>query len=91
MTQAPEPITSTASCLPDNGILARVPSQYVGQAQISLPDAALAPEDEVCVEVDAGWLGKVRLTFKKYRYTRPKGKFSAAAWSCRYAELVSES
>jgi hypothetical protein len=34
----------------------------------------------------AGWLGRVRLTFRKYRYTRPKGKFSAVAWSCRHAE-----
>jgi hypothetical protein len=55
---------------------------------MSLPEAALAPEDEVCVEVDAGWLGRVRLIFRKYRYTRPKGKFSAVAWSCRHAERV---
>lgn len=88
MNQAQEHPTSNAPCLPENGILARVPSQYLGQAQVSLPDAALAPQDEVCVEVDAGWLGRVRLTFRKYRYTRPKGKFSAVAWSCRYAEPV---
>lgn len=89
MTQAADHTIPPSPRLLDNGILARVPSQYVGQAQVSLPDAALAPEDEVCVEVDAGWLGKVRLTFRKYRYTRPKGKFSASAWSCRHAELVS--
>ena len=73
----------------DNGILARVPGQFVGQAQSNLPDAALVNDDEISVEVDAAWLGRVRLTFRKYRYTRPKGKFSAVAWSCRHAEQVS--
>lgn len=72
----------------DNGILAHVPGQYVGQAQSSLPDAALAADEVISVEVDAGWLGRVRLTFRKYRYTRPKGKFSAMAWSCCHAEVV---
>lgn len=72
----------------DNGILSRVPGQYVGQAQHALPDAALVPDDDISVEVDAGWAGRVRLTFRKYRYTRPKGKFSAVAWSCRHAARV---
>jgi hypothetical protein len=65
-----------------------VPGEYVGGAQNSLPDAALTADDEIRVEVDAGWLGRVRLTFRKYRYTRPKGKFSAVAWSCYHAEKI---
>lgn len=88
MTEAPEHITPLPSTRVDNGILGRVPSEHVGKAQCSLPDAALVPDNEIRVEVDAGWLGRVRLTFRKYRYTRPKGKFSAVAWSCRHAEPV---
>jgi hypothetical protein len=83
-----EPITPSASSLPDNGILARVPGSCVARAQSALPDAAGVTEDEICVEVDAGWLGQVRLIFRKYRYTRPMGNFSAVAWSCRHAEPV---
>jgi hypothetical protein len=88
MTQAAENLTTPPDTRTDNGILAHVPGQYVGQAQISLPDAALVTGDEIRVEVDAGWLGRVRLTFRKYRYTRPAGKFSAVAWSSRHAERV---
>ena len=88
MINALEPITPPASGLSDNGILARVPGPYIGRAQSLLPDAALVPEDEICVEVDAGWLGPVRLTFRKYRYSRPTGQFCAVAWSCRHAEPV---
>ena len=89
MTQAPDHIASHPETRADNGILSSVPSQYVGQAQLALPYAALVPDAVVQVEVDAGWLGRVRLTFRKYRYARPKGKFSAVAWSCRHAERVS--
>lgn len=88
MTSIVDHRTSPPSSRIDNGVLARVPSQYVGRAQASLPDAALVADDVISVEVDAGWLGRVRLTFRKYRYTRPKGKFSAMAWSCCHAEVV---
>ena len=86
--QAPEHITPLPDTHVDNGILARVPGKYVGQAQHSLPDPALVPDNEISVELDAGWLGQVRLTFRKYKYTRPQGKFSAVAWSCRHAEAI---
>jgi hypothetical protein len=88
MTDAPETMTPLPDLHVDNGILAHVPARYIGQAQMALPDAALVADDEVCADVDAGWLGRVRLTFRKYRYTRPKGKFSAVAWSCRHAERI---
>jgi hypothetical protein len=88
--QAPEHITPLPSTRIDNGILGRVPGEFIGSAQLALPDAALTTGDEIRVEVDAGWLGRVRLTFRKYRYSRPKGKFSAVAWSCCHAEKVSE-
>lgn len=86
MTNLTNHITPVPPGRVDNGILARVHGEYVGRAQSLLPDAALVPEDVIRVEVEAGWLGRVRLTFRKYRYTRPKGKFSAVAWSCRHAE-----
>lgn len=72
----------------DNGILARVPGQFIAQASKSLPDPACAIADEICVEVDAAWAGRVRLTFRKQRYSRPRGKISYVSWLCRHAEPV---
>lgn len=74
----------------DNGILARVPGEFIGQASMTLPDAATAPGNVMYVEVDAGWLGRVRLTFSKHKYRRPKGKFSAVSWRCGFAEAVAK-
>ena len=72
----------------DNGILSRVPGQYIALASKSLPDPACAVDDEMCVEIDAAWAGRVRLTFRKQRYSRPKGKISYVSWLCRHAEHV---
>lgn len=88
MTPTPHLIGEPQTARLDNGILARVPGEYVGKAQSSLPDAALVLANEISIDVDAGGLGRVRLTFRKYRYTRPKGKFAAVAWSCRHAERL---
>lgn len=74
----------------DSGILARVPGQYIAQASKSLPDPACALDDEMCVEIDADWAGRVRLTFRKRRYIRPRGKTSYVAWLCQRAEQVSQ-
>lgn len=71
-----------------NGILSRVPGQYIAQASKSLPDPSCAVDDEICVEIDADWAGRVRLTFRKQRYSRPKGKISYVSWLCRHAEAV---
>ncbi|MDY0744801.1 hypothetical protein SNE35_09795 [Paucibacter sp. R3-3] len=38
----------------DNGILAKVPGQYVGQACVALPDPVTFAAEEVTAEVDAG-------------------------------------
>jgi len=72
----------------DNGILGRVPSQFVAQACKSLPDPACAVDDEMRVEIDAGWAGRVRLTFRRQRYSRPRGKTAYFSWLCRHAEPV---
>ena len=91
MTHALQHLASLMSTHSDNGILTSVPSQYVGRAHLSLPDAASVPDSEISIEVDAGWLGLVRLTFRKYRYTRPMAQVAAVAWSCRLAERVPSS
>ncbi|MFT7772806.1 hypothetical protein [Roseateles sp.] len=89
MTPAPERITPPLPSHADNGILGRVPGQHIAQASKSLPDPACAVDDEMLVEIDAGWVGRVRLTFRKQRYSRPRSKTSYVAWFCRHAEAVS--
>lgn len=42
------------------------------------------------VEIDADWAGRVRLTFRKQRYSRPRGKTSDGAWLCRHAEAINQ-
>lgn len=88
--QAPDHLTPLPANLEDSGILCRVPSQYVVQACRTLPDPACALEDAMSAEVDADWVGRVRLTFKKRRYSRPRGKTSYVAWLCCHAEAVSQ-
>lgn len=66
----------------------RASQQISTAASNSLPAAQSAPDHVMQVEVDAGWLGLVRLTFEKHKYHRPKGKFSAASWSCKHVELI---
>lgn len=55
---------------------------------LSLPGPACAIDDEMRVEIDAGWAGRVRLTFRKQRYSRPRAKSAFVAWFCRHAEPV---
>lgn len=90
MTEALDRSPSLSPKCSDEGILARVPGQFVAQASKSLPDPACALDDEMSVEIEAAWVGRVRLTFKKQRYSRPKGKISYVAWLCRHAEPVTD-
>ena len=91
MTDAPDHITPLPDTHVDNGIMARVPGEYIAQASKSLPDPACATEDEMRVEIDAGWVGRVRLTFKRQRYSRPRAKTSYVACFCRHAESIGPS
>lgn len=86
--QAPDHITPLPATRDDNGILGRVEGQFIAQAGRSLPDPACAAEDEKTVEIDAGCAGRVRLTFKRRRYSRPRAKSSYFTWLCTYAEAV---
>lgn len=74
----------------DSGALAWVPGQYIAQASKSLSDPACTLDDEMSVEIDAARLGRVRLTFRKQRYSRPRGGASSFSWLCRHAEHVAD-
>jgi hypothetical protein len=90
MTEAPEHITPLPDTHVDNGILARVPAQYLGAATNSLPDPTTATEDVMCVEVDTTkmWHGRVRLSFKRALHRQPSRKKSWWSWQCFHAERI---
>lgn len=88
MTEALDRGASLSLKNSDEGTLALVPGQLVVQASKSLPDPACALNDEMSVDVQAPWVGPVRLTFKKQRYSRPNGKIPYVAWLCRRAEPI---
>lgn len=90
MTEALDHGAARPSTSAEQDILARVPGQYVAQASKTLPDPACSIDDEMSVEIDAAWVGRVRLTFRKQRYSRPNGKVSYVSWLCRHAERVSD-
>ncbi len=90
MTDALEHGAARATTPSGRDLLARVPGQYVAQASKALPDPACALDDEMSVEIEAAWVGRVRLTFRKQRYSRPNGKVSYVSWLCRHAEPVAE-
>lgn len=76
MHQAFEPRPSKPGDRADNGTLARPPGQYIAQASWFLPDPACAVDDEICGEADATGARRVRLTFRKQRYSLPRCKTS---------------
>jgi hypothetical protein len=88
MTEALDHSVPSRFAHADNGLLARMPGRYIAQASKSLPDPACALDDEMCVEIDATPTGRVRLTFRKQRYSRPRGNIAYVAWLCRHAEAV---
>jgi hypothetical protein len=74
---------------PSNGILGRLPSQYVAAASKTLPDPKATPGDLIQAEVDTGdWGGRVRLSFKKQQVRRSKPRSSLVFWTCFHAERV---
>lgn len=88
MTESLDPRAPPRSVPADNGILSRVPGQVIAQASKCLPDPACALDDEIRVEIDAAQAGRVRLTFRKQRYCRPRGNIAYVSWLCRHAEPV---
>lgn len=49
-----------------NGILARVPGEFVSLGSTSLPDPETATDQELTVTVDADWAGVVRITYRRH-------------------------
>lgn len=70
----------------DNGILDKVPGQYLGDALKQLPPAATAEDRDYPVEVDAGHAGRVRIIFRNQKAKR--GKFSHWFWLAKRAEQI---
>lgn len=70
----------------DNGILAQVPGQFIAQASQTLPPAATAEDRDYPVEIEAGHLGPVRITFRKQKLKR--AKHSHWFWLAQRAEKV---
>jgi len=87
MNDIPDTITPLPATREDNGILARVPAQYIVAATRLLPDPSCATDDEMRVEIDAAWAGRVRLTFMKLRYRKARSR-PYVSWLCRHAEEV---
>ncbi len=73
--------------LSDNGVLGRVPGEYVARGEALLPDPNTAPKDAYDVEADGGPdLGRVLLHYE--RKTAKKGRHSHKFWSCARAERL---
>ncbi len=72
----------------ENGILERVPGEYVSQAIDSLPPAATAEDRDYEVVIEAGHAGMVRLYARRKQARH--GKHSHWFWSVYRAEPVSE-
>lgn len=82
----------TANCLAgnvaDNGILPQVPGEFIGQACQQLPSAETALADTMTADIDAGWVGTVRITFERTRYKRRK--FVSKYWVATRADRVGQ-
>lgn len=63
----------------DNGILATVAGDVIGAAAMSLPAPATATELQASVTTDAGWVGRVTITFVRARHRHGK----TVLWSWR--------
>src|SRR5215211_3341013 len=69
-----------------NGILSKIPSQYVAAANQILPKAETAVQDSMEAVREVPGFGNVRFTFKRLRHKR--GKSVHYFWCATRAELV---
>lgn len=72
----------------ENGILAKIPGDLIGRAAQSLPAAGDGQPLETTVEVEAGHLGRVRITYHLKRSRR--GKWTNWFWAASFAEVVEQ-
>jgi hypothetical protein len=71
---------------PDNGLLAAMPSEWIGKASLTLPDPQTAEQETMTVVIEAAWAGTVRIHFRRYRYTQLRKH--SWNWSAYRAEKV---
>jgi len=69
-----------------NGILAQVPGPFIARTSQTLPPTATAEDRDYPVEIEAGHLGAVRITFRKLKLKR--AKHSHWFWAAKRAERV---
>lgn len=70
----------------DNGILARVPSEYVARASDLLPKPRADGPKEMTAEIDAAHVGRVRIRFVYYCHKNRKSMHEF--WLACHAEAV---
>ena len=71
---------------PANGILTRIPGQYIGASLNTLPAAAAATVDTMQTEIHVPDIGLVRFTARRSRGRH--GKTLHVFWTATRAELV---
>lgn len=82
----PKEKPSLSSAPGANGILGRIPGQYIAEAVRLLPPAATTPQLHLEVELDAGPDGKVRFFAERQRANRQR--HSHFFWSVYRAEPI---
>lgn len=60
-----------------NGILGRTDGDLLSQARQTLPPADAAPDVTVTRLIDAGWAGRVRVTFERRELRHRKTRYWA--------------
>ena len=73
----------------DNGILAKVPGQFIGMASQGLPSPETATDTRMSATIDADWAGRVRITYERRNHRH--GKSSCWTWAAIYAEAADPS
>jgi len=59
----------------DNGILAQVRGEDIGAASKQLPEAQPGQPETMAVEIDAAYVGRVRITFRLSVQKRRKSRY----------------
>ena len=70
-----------------NGILAKLAGNFIAGANQALPSAESHKEPRMCIDVEGGHLGRVRITYERMYLGRNKSKYWA--WVAIHAEDVS--
>lgn len=83
------PWVSTAPAMSDdNGVLAKVPGEFVSMALKTLPNSSTATGACLQTVIDVPGLGPVRFTCR--RFASRKGKIASTFWVAEKAEQVAE-